>query len=434
MQRRYLLLVASFFIVTIFGAGCSSVASSGMASQPQATAVPPVTSESAIVVDGILLPARRALLTAPTGGQVIKVNVTPGQAVAVGDVLVRLDDAAARAALAEAQARVARARAYLEKLQAGPRAEEIQVAQATIDVARAQLAKLQRGPSPAEIAAARAEVAEARAVLEKLKQGPNPYDIAAAKAELANARAALEQAQAAYDRVKYMPDVGARPEALQLQRATNAYKTAEARLKALQQGPADADVAAAQARLDAAQARLKALQAGPAAEDIAVAKAKLNQAEAQLALTQAFPRPEDVRLAQADVAMAEAAAQQAEIALQQTELRAPFAGLVGDIRVQEGMYISPGSPLMRVGDTSAWLVQTTNLSELDVVNIRVGDSVTLSFDAIPDLEMQGRVVAIDPVGRNNNGDVLYTVYIQVDGNDERLYWGMNTAVRFRGEP
>ncbi len=433
LQKRSLRLTLFLVVAVVFLAGCGGVAAGNTPASSQATPVPPVPQDSTLVVDGVLVPARHVLLSASTGGRVVEVNVAPGQAVEAGDVLVRLDDARERAALTEAQARLERARAYLTKLQAGPRAEEIQVAQAAVEVARAQLAKIQQGASPAEVASAQAEVAAAQAALAELRRGPNPYELAAAQAELDNARAALSLAQAAYDRVKHLPDIAARPEALQLQRATNAYKVAEARFKALQQGPSREEVAAAEARLNAAQARLDALKAGPTAEDLAIARAQLRQAEAQLALAKAPPRTEDIDLAKADVAVAEAALQQAELARQQAEVRAPFAGIVGDIRVREGAYVAPGTPLLRLGDIRTWWVETTNLSELDVVHVRVGDPVTLTFDAIPDLEMQGHVLAVDPVGKNSSGDVLYTVYIEVEGSDERLRWGMTVAVRFQGK-
>ncbi len=433
MRTKRVYLFMGLSLVLLLMSGCGGARTAHQSSSSEATAVPPVVSDSSFVVDGTLVPQHKVLLTAPTGGRIQDVLVVPGQHVSAGEILVQLDDAQARALLAEAHARLERAQAYLAKLQAGPRDEEISAAQTAVEIARARLAKVRRGPSAADVAAAKAEVAAAQAALQKLKQGPNPYELAAAQAELDNARVALQLAQSAYDRVKYAPDIGARPESLRLEQATNAYKVAEARLKALQQGVSKEEIAAAQARLEAAQARLETLKAGPTPEDVAIAQAQLHQAEAQLALAQSPARPEDIRLAKADVAIAESAVRQAEIALEQTRIKAPFAGIVGDIQVERGMFVSPGTPLMRLGDTNVWWVQTTNLSELDVVRVRVGDPVTLTFDALPDLEMKGKVVAIDPVGKNRSGDVLYTVYIQVDGNDARLHWGMTAAVHFTGK-
>ncbi len=431
MRGKWGIIITRLFITMLFIAGCSNGAAKP--ERAQATTIPPVPSDAAIVVDGILLPVRHVVLTASTGGQVVEVNVHPGQSVAPGDVLIRLDDSLQRAALAEAQARLERARAYLDKLEAGPREEDIAVAQAGVEKARAQMANAQRGPSPAQIAAAQADVAEAKAALEKITRGPNPYELAAAQAELDNARVELSLAQAAYDRIKSLPGASARPEAIQLQRATSAYRVAEAHLKALQQGASEAEIAAAKANLDAAQARLDALRSLPTPEDLAVAKAQLREAEARLAQAKAPARPEDIRAAKADVSLAQAAVEQAQIALERTRIRAPFAGAVGDVRVEVGAYVTPGTPLARVGDIAAWQVQTTNLSQLDVVHIHVGDPVTLTFDALPDLEMRGRVAAIDPVGKNSSGDILYTVYIDVDGQDDRLYWGMTVAVHFGGQ-
>ena len=431
MRGKREVTIVSMFILLLLVTGCSSAAAGSP--NPQATAIPPVATEGTLVVDGILVPARWVVLSAPAGGQVVEVNVRPGETVTAGDVLVRLDDALQRISLAEAQARLDRARAQLDELQAKFRDEDIAAAQAAVDVARAQLAKVQRGPSSAEIAAAEADVAEAQATLKKLTQQPYPYDITAAQAELDNARAALSLAQAAYDRIKSLPGASARPEALQLQRATNAYKVAEAHFEAVRQGASAEEIAAARARLKAAQARLERVRSLPTPEDLAVAQAQLREAEARLAQAKAPARPEDIRIAQAEVALAQAAVQRAQIALDRTRVRAPFTGTVGDIRVQSGAYVSPGSPLVRLGDTAAWRVQTTNLSQLDVVHVQKGEEVTLTFDALPDLEMRGRVSAIDPVGKNSNGDILYTVYIDVDGQDDRLYWGMTVAVRFAGD-
>ncbi len=429
MHRKWGLIVGLFMLALLL-TGCHRAAAGTRSSQP--TPPPPVKSET-IVVDGRLVPARRVVLSAPVGGRVLEVNVLPGQTVTSGDVLVRLDDASQQVALAEAKARLERARAYLAKIQAGPHEEDIAIAQAAVDMARARLAKAQKGASPADIAAAEAEVAEAQAALEKLTQGPNPYDLAAARAELDNARAALALAQAAYDRIKSLPGASARPEALQLQRATNNYKIAEARLKSLLQGPSREEIAAAQARLKAAQARLDALRSLPSQEDVAIAEAQLRQAEARLAQAKASARPEDIRVAKADVVLAQAEVRRAELALAQTRVRAPFTGVVGGIRVRVGTYVTPGTPLLRLGDTTSWQVETTNLSQLDVVHIHPGEEVTLTFDALPDLKMHGKVAAIDPVGQNSSGDILYTVYIDVDGRDERFYWGMTAAVHFPEE-
>ena len=124
---------------------------------------------------------------------------------------------------------MSRAQARLTELKAGPRAQEIASVAAALDAASAQLARIQAPARAEALAAAQAELTAARATLQKVLEGSSQKQLIAAAAELANAEAAVRQAQAAYDRVQGDPNIGARPEALQLQQATNNYNAAAAR-------------------------------------------------------------------------------------------------------------------------------------------------------------------------------------------------------------
>ncbi|NPA90400.1 MAG: HlyD family efflux transporter periplasmic adaptor subunit [Chloroflexi bacterium] len=419
--------IVILLLTLLLTAGCQHTREEGKQSTPT---LPPVKGNPHITADGTLLPATRAQLSLPVGGRVRAVFVQAGDAVKAGDLLLQLEDEQQQAAVEQAQAQVERAQAYLRKLQAGPTQEDLAIAQAALEAAQAKLRKVRKGASQADIAAAQAELAQAQASLRRLLRGPSPHELAAAEAELANAEAALRQAQSLYDRIKSLPGAGARPEALQLERATNAYKAAKARLEALKEGPLPEEVQAARARVAAAQARLQALQDTPSEEDLALAQADVQRAEAQLAQLQAQPRAEDVTLAQADLKAAQAALRQAQIALEHTRLSAPFAGIVGNIRARAGEYVPPGTPLLQLGDTSSWVIQTTNLSELDVVHIQPNMNVTVAFDALPDVHLAGHVERIDPVGEQVRGDVLYTVLIRLEETVPHLYWGMTANVTF----
>ena len=396
---------------------------------PEAAAdIPPVKASSEVVADAVVVPARSANLSLASGGIVAEVLVAEGDAVEAGQVLLRLDEARQRAAVAQAEAQVRRAQSALAEAQAGPRPAEIAAAQATIEAAQAQLARIQQGARPEEVTAAEAALAAARASLQKVKEGPREGELIAARADLANAEAALQQAQAAYDRVKSEPNIGARPEALQLEQATNAYNAAQARLDALQEGATAADIAAVRAQVDQAQAQLDGLQAPARPAEIAAAEAEIRRAQAQLELLEAGARPETIAGIEADVAAAEAALQQAEIALAETELHAPFAGTIAALSAKAGEQIAPGSPVVVLADLSAWQIETDDLTEINVVRVQEGDAVTINFDAIPDLELPGKVVRIKAIGENKMGDITYTVIIVPDRHDERLRWNMTASV------
>ena len=79
---------------------------------------------------------------------------------------------------------------------------------------------------------------------------------------------------------------------------------------------------------------------------------------------------------------------------------------------------------------SAWEIRTEDLTEFDIVGIEPGDAASLSFDAIPDLVLPATVKRIRPIGTDNRGDVVYTVVVIPDGEDERLRWNMTAVATF----
>lgn len=202
---------------------------------------------------------------------------------------------------------------------------------------------------------------------------------------------------------------------------------AGASLLALDNAAPRAALAQAQAGLAQAQANLALLMAGARPEE--VAHAEVAGAEAALALVRAGPRPQEVAAAQALVEAAQAQVAQAQVALDQMTLRAPFAGVVGAIKPAAGQFVSPGMPLVVLGDASAWVLETDNLTELDVVHIKEGDRLSVRLDALPAVALQGRVVHIRPAGELQRGDVVYKVTLALDPTDAPLRWGMRAAVR-----
>jgi HlyD family secretion protein len=394
----------------------------------RAAELPAVKASNDVVADAVVVPIKSAQLSLPSGGIVAEIAVEEGEQVEAGQVLVRLEASRQAAAVAQAEAQLLRAQLAVQDLQAGPRPEEIAAAQAAVEAAQAQLARVEQGARAEEIAAAEAALAGAHASLAKVNEGPREGELVAARADVANAKAALQQAQAAYDRVEGRADISARPESLQLQQATNAYDAAKARLEALQEGATAADIAAARAGVRQAQAQLEILEAPARSADVAAAQAEIRRAQAQLDLLEAGTRPETVAAAQAEVKAAEAGLEQAQAAMEETELVAPFAGTIASLDAQVGELVSPGVPVVWFADLSAWRIETDDLTELSVVRVREGGAVTISFDAIPDLELAGKVLRIEEIGKTKMGDITYTVVIAPSEHDPRLRWNMTASV------
>ena len=83
-----------------------------------------------------------------------------------------------------------------------------------------------------------------------------------------------------------------------------------------------------------------------------------------------------------------------------------------------------------LADLSGWQIETDDVTEIKVPDIKVGQTVTIKFDALPDAELKGEVESISDVSQVKSGDVVYPVKIRVLDNDPRLRWGMTAAVTF----
>ncbi len=394
-----------------------------------AVAGTPATQPGAgVVAEAVVLPVEYATLSLPASGIVAEILVEEGGPVAAGQAILRLQDVHQQAAVVQAEAALASARARLATLEAGPRSQEIASAQAGLDAAQARLARLKEGARPEEIAAARASLRAAQASLDRLFEGPDELMRIAAEADLANAEAALRLAQAAYDPVAGRSDVAMLPQSLELQQATNRYEAARARYDALFAEPKADVVAQARAHVEQAQASLDRLLVPVTANEIAEAEAMVRQAQAQLDLLKAGAREQEIAAAKAAVAEAEAGLQQAQASLADTELRAPFAGTLAALHVKAGEPVAAGYPVAELADLSSWQVETDDLTELDVVYVGEGDPVTVTFDALPGLDLPGTVVRVKPIGQEKLGDITYTVVVQLDEQDARLRWNMTAVV------
>lgn len=137
----------------------------------------------------------------------------------------------------------------------------------------------------------------------------------------------------------------------------------------------------------------------------------------------------ELRLAEAERNVAESTLSEAQVALRQTELRAPFNGTVAAIDIERGEQARAGEPVATIGDLSRWLIETTDLSELEVVRLSVGDAATVTFEALPDLVLAGRVDRIQVRGTGPAGNVVFAVAIRPDTHDEQLRWNMTATVR-----
>jgi len=351
--------------------------------------------ESLASVTGEILPAKWATLSIQTGGTVEAVLVEEGDAVAAGDLLVKLDTVDAELSLFEAQAQLAGAEAQVGQLEAQPRSQDVAAAQQ-------------------QVSAAGAAIAPAVAERDRLESGVTQSDVARADAEVVAASAELRVSQIDYEETKERVEDEGLDEWKQ-QEAALRLRAAEESLYAAQLSLANARGSAA-ARMDEAEATVR------------LAEAQRDVAQAQLDLVLAGVLEEEVALAKTDVAQAQVAVEEAELRLERSEHRAPFAGTVGMVAVREGEQVQEADLLLTLGDLSTLRVETTDLDEIDVARISLGQEADVTFDALPDRVFKGRVVRIDPMAVSNGGGVNYTTIIELDELSPEIRWGMTAFV------
>jgi HlyD family secretion protein len=361
------------------------------------TAVPAARAEAEVVsAQGFVVPIRTSDLAFRSGGRVTEVLVAEGDEAKQGQALVRLQDDQLQAAVAQAEAALDLAKANLDQVQQGARAEDLAAAEAQVKAAEAQ---------------AQAATAER----DRLTGGVTEAAIAAAQARLSSALVEQKLAQDAYDQVtqcvtvkgnEVCPGLGT-PEEQARARLAAANETVNAARKALDEATrgssklvqaAQANVAAAQAQIDIVRAQLDRVKAGATTAQLAAAEAGVAQAEAGL--------------------------QAARAALNEATLVAPFDGTIAEINVETGQVVGPGSPIVSVADFSRWQIETDDLSEVDVIQVQPDQAATITLDALPGVRLNGEVVSIVPRAQTKRGDVTYTVKIAIEDGDPRLKWGM----------
>jgi len=104
--------------------------------------------------------------------------------------------------------------------------------------------------------------------------------------------------------------------------------------------------------------------------------------------------------------------------------------VVADLNARIGGSINAGERAVTVADFSQWLVQTTDLTEIDVVNLTEGQPVIVALDAIPDTELTGEILSIGQTFAENQGDIVYEVTILLTETHPAMRWGMTAAVNF----
>ncbi len=361
-------MTRSLILRIVLGAGLIAVSScSAIRGQsPTATPLPPVPDLSAVSVEGRLEPVRFATLSVTADGSVSEVPAKEGDSVNPGDLIVLLDNTQTRTL---EQARVSAA------VELGDANQAVRVAQKALD----------DYPVP------------------QIFVGLTPEQ--AARTWLKN----LDAARAAFE-----PYIGTSRKALKPNH--HIFPSLPRRIWF------DTDEYGGMAKEYNKQVDVAWMNYRKAVDWLAL-ESDLESAKARL--LQAQTTYDDLQ----DASLTEATAG-ARAALAGTEVRAPFAGTLTNLEVKLGEHVASAQSVATLGDLTGWVVKTTDLTEIDVVNVTEGEPVTVTFDAIPGRTFTGRVSTIAQNYAERQGDVVYTATIVLNQRDPAMRWGMTAQVTF----
>lgn len=388
---------------------------------------------SIIGATGSVRARQHAVLMWQTSGTVESVKASLGENVREDQELAVLEQKSLPQNIISSQAELVNAKQALEDA----RDSGLQYAKALQSVEEAEQA-LEDVRDPFLVQAqAEKEVADARKALDdaerQLYYAENPADqntINKAQAELILAEDTLEDAREAFDQVKNKPkDNTQRAQAQKaLSEAQQAYNRAVWNLQSLQgtsneidQAVARANVTMAEARLQEAEDEWDRVRDGLSPGTIALREAQYADAQRELQDLQegGGTDPDAIAVAEARVAAAQSA-------LELARITAPFDGRITQVDVLEGDVVTQGMAAFRVDDLSRMFADI-QVSEVDINKVKVGQDVTLTFDAILAEEYHGTVVKVAQAGDTVQGVVNFKVTVAMSDADEQVLPGMTTA-------
>ncbi|MBN2207488.1 MAG: efflux RND transporter periplasmic adaptor subunit [Candidatus Aminicenantes bacterium] len=157
------------------------------------------------------------------------------------------------------------------------------------------------------------------------------------------------------------------------------------------------------------------------------AQAELERAQAdyELALIESGRKKDEVLASAKGLTQAEVDVKIARLELEKTRIRAPFAGIVTDIKLSPQERVEAGRELFTLVDIRRIKVKAKVL-ESEVGKVVAGRDVDLCFNAFPGRTFKGRIEAVSPV--IDAADKTCAVHIVLDNPSEELKPGMHAEV------
>lgn len=373
-----------------------------------------------------------AQITWKTSGIAGEVMVKVGERVSRGQELATLQPASLPQNVILAQADLISAQKGLDdlmnsKLQQAQAMQAVEEAQKALDDARNP--DLRQAQAMQAVAEARKQLADAQVAHNRTHMTASQANIDSAHAEMILARQEYERALDNFERFASRPEDNLERAQAQsrlsnaqysYERAVANYNAATGTANDVERAISEANLALAEAQLAEAQREHERLKDGATAAEIAILEARLVDAQREWQRLKDGPDPDDIAAAQDRIAAAQAT-------LDLAHLSAPFEGVITQVFSKPGDQVSSGSLAFRLDDLSRLLVDT-QVSEVDINQVQVGQAAILTFDSILGKDYHGQVVEVASVGEEQQGVVNFGVTVELADADDQVKPGMTAAV------
>jgi HlyD family secretion protein len=163
--------------------------------------------------------------------------------------------------------------------------------------------------------------------------------------------------------------------------------------------------------------------------ELALVQARVARDEAEYNLNQLknviHASYDRVKIAEAQLEAAERAVAEVQKQLGEATITAPFDGVIASVDVDEGDTVSMATTIVHLIDlTSMELI--AEVDEIDIAEVKPGQRAIIEVDALPALQLEGKVISISLLPEVEAGVVLYEAKIGFDASpDSELKVGMS---------
>lgn len=393
-----------------------------------------------------------------TPGKILRVHVDEGDAVAKGDLLVELERNDLEAQLRQARAAVGSARARLRQAESGTTLQEaetstsIETARANLQAAKAQLEQARTGAEVTQaetgtsVEQAEEDLRQAKEQLAMLEAGSREQEKQQAREAVRQAEASMENAKSNLQRAEKLLSQGAMAQQqydaakLQYDVAVAQYNSATQKLDLVEEGPRSQELEQARSRVAQARAQLQLAQANQQQnrirqQEIQAAQEQVRTAEAAVKMAKASTvrntiSQDDVEAARSALEQARSNVDYLQTQIGYTYIRAPIAGVVTEVEADPGEAASTAAPVVTITNNSMVYIRGS-LPETQLRNVRVGQSVPVTVDALDEPHFMGEISQVIPSADPETR--TFSIRVRVDNSAARLQQGMYAELEIVSE-